>query len=97
MTTVWLVILVDRHGDDLYKAASKLGRAQEIARELMGFAEYRARKYEWKPDNEFEMLDEKYPPAPGAWVFRHTVGFDDGPRLHIERVEVDESKPRRKA
>lgn len=78
---IWLVILYDRHADELYQWTVTLAKAVVLANSLM---QSYGRRYEWIRDDPYETLDEHFI-EPGDWLYRHTT-FDDGPRLHIQRV-----------
>ena len=73
MTTIYLVVLYDRHTDDNYAACRDLEQAKRKADELM--ACYGTR-YEWREDE----ID--------GWHYRHTTEIEDGPNIHIEEIDL---------
>lgn len=79
--TIWLVVLEDRHIDDIYGASLSREGAERIASKFM--EEFWNGRYrtDWKREPA-----EDHPAA--AWGFVHRT-FDDGPSLHIETVEVE--------
>ena len=81
--TIWLVVLEDRHIDDIYSASLSREGAERIASKFMETfwdGRYRA---DWKREDDNEKANR---------VFVHRT-FDDGPVLHIETVEVEGGSP----
>lgn len=74
MSAIYLVVLYDRHCDDQYVARHKFSDAIAAADQLIGA--YGSR-YKWVQEEDSEQ-----------WLYRHSTGFDEGPNIHIEKVEL---------
>lgn len=72
---IYLVVMYDRHCDDQYGACRTFDFAKKVADEFM--AEYGDR-YKWE---EHEIR---------GWLHYHETGSADGPRVHIEELELRE-------
>lgn len=79
MKSVWLFVGYDRHVDDTYHACENFLDACARADEFM--AAYGAR-YKWVREDEYELV----PTEIGTWAYKHSTGFDEGPRVHVELI-----------
>ena len=80
----WLVVMYDRHVDDVYHCSTSLEGAKAAADAFMsGYG----KRYEWTRDNEFEFINEDHKTST-EWVYRYST-FKDGPRLHIQLIDLE--------
>lgn len=70
---IYLIVMYDRHCDDQYGACRDLEFAKKVADQFM--SQYGDR-YKWE---EQEVRD---------WLYYHVSNADDGPRVHIEELEL---------
>ena len=75
MKTIYLVVLYDRHTDDSYMACRNLEFAKRAADKLMGSYEDR---YHWHLEDV----------SADGWHYRHITELEDGPRIHIEEIDL---------
>lgn len=74
MTTIYLVVLSDRHTDDQYAARCEYHVATKMADEMM--AEY-GNSYKWEQEENV-----------GEWMYRHKTDSEDGPHIHVEKLTL---------
>lgn len=77
---IWLIVLWDRHVDAVYRAAATRKRAEEIAQALMDNWWNGRYRNDWKREPDSEKAN----------LFFVNRTFDDGPSLHIQRLEVED-------